>query len=65
LSLSSPSPSPSSWLTICAARDACQSLGALATPTPYSSRVQRRANNRRTLASRRLGERTYWAIFKN
>jgi len=37
----------------------------LATPTPYSPRVERQASNGRTLTSRRLGGRAYWAIFKN
>jgi len=32
---------------------------------PYSPRVERRASNGRTLVSRRLGGRAYWAIFKN
>jgi len=30
-----------------------------------SLRVARRAINRRTLASKRLGGRAYWAIFRN
>jgi len=33
--------------------------------SPCSPRVARRAINGRTLASRRLGGRAYWAIFKN